>query len=112
MVGRTKPPTKADRRRFDALQQMGCISCRLEGRAGVLPQIHHITDRGRRMGHQYTIPLCPWHHQAIPLATLTTPETERIMGPSLERSKAAFTERYGTELELLERVNQALEVAA
>lgn len=112
MVGRTKSPTKADRQRFRILQELGCVACRLEGRYGVAPQIHHITDRGRRMGHQYTVPLCPWHHQGIPPNGLTTPEAERVAGPSLERSKARFVERYGTEMELLERIDRELERAA
>jgi hypothetical protein len=91
---------------------LGCIACRLEGRTGVLPDIHHITDRGRRMGHQHTIPLCPWHHRAVPLSGLTTPESERVIGPSLARSKRQFTERYATELQLLALTDEALRAAA
>ena len=109
MVDRTKQPTKADRARFDALQELGCIACAKEGRWGVAPDIHHITDRGRRLGHHFTIGLCPWHHRAIPPSGLTTPEAEKVLGPSLARSKREFAERYGAEQELLERTNGALD---
>lgn len=113
MVGKTKTATKADRRRFIDLQMVGCIACRLEGLADdASPEsadIHHITMGGRRLGHDYTIPLCPWHHRGVGVTGLPDSVLEAVKGPSLARSKRAFVARYGTELCLLEHVNRHLE---
>lgn len=93
----------AHKRRFMRLQRVGCIACRKEGRPGVASDIHHILSGGRRVGHEHTIPLCPWHHRGI--SNHGARNAENLMGPSLARSKRAFVERYGTEEELLQEVN-------
>lgn len=103
MVGRTKPITKADRKRFEALRNLGCIACRLDGFPGIPAEIHHITDCGRRMGHQYSIPLCVWQHRGVAESIY-----DHFKGPSLALSKRDFVERYGTELELLAKVNRMI----
>ena len=113
MVGKTKSATKAQQRRFLDLQMVGCIACRIEGIADdhrpEPADIHHITMGGRRLGHDYTIPLCPWHHRGVGVAGLPDSVLEAVKGPSLARSKRAFVARYGTELCLLEHVNRHLE---
>lgn len=113
MVGKTKTATKAQRRRFTDLQMVGCICCRLEGIAGdghpEPADIHHITMGGRRLGHDYTIPLCPWHHRGVGVAGLPDSVLEAGKGPSLARSKRAFVARYGTEMQLLRMTNGHLE---
>lgn len=92
MVGKTKHRTISDNVRMTALGQIGCIACMIDGNDGNPCEIHHVTDCGRRIGHQATIGLCAFHHRGAP------PE---IPYPSLELSKRAFVERYGSEDELL-----------
>lgn len=109
MIGKTAHRTKADRARFDALKRMGCIASRLRGLGYVAPDIHHIIG-GYRMGHQYTLPLSPWHNRGdIPERCSGEAEAESIFGPSMYRAKRRFVAEFGTELELLAIVNERLE---
>jgi len=109
MVGRTKPIGKADSARFAALQHLGCICCWLEGHPHIPAEIHHKTTAGRRDGHQETLPLCPWHHRAVPPFGVSVQSAREWLGPSLAEGKATFVGRYGTEEELLRRVNALIE---
>lgn len=56
-------PTVAEREWLDAIVAYGCIACRLDGNGIVQPCVHHILRGGRRMGHLFTLPICPGHHQ-------------------------------------------------
>lgn len=102
MVGKTKHQIKADEARMSAIVEICCIACAIEGRPGVPCQVHHMLN-GYRLGHQYSIGLCPWHHEgdtpagcngSVELAT-------KRYGPSLERNSRAFHARYGDDDELL-----------
>ena len=99
MVGRTKSPTKVEREHMERVQQLGCLACRLEGRYR-LAEIHHATDRGRRIGHHAVIPLCEHHHRAVPPYGMRPSEAESVLGPSLARSPDSFRRHYGTDEEL------------
>src|SRR5690348_11137198 len=89
-------PTKAQVKRFQALQEMGCIACKLDWVVDVPPDIHHLVE-GYRLGHDYTIPLCPYHHRGVRDGSPCS-----VWGrPTLAGDKKAFVERYGTERELL-----------
>ena len=70
------------------LSEMNCITC---GAYGV--QIHHICQGGRRLGHDYTLPLCPECHEGK---------------FSIGNAKKSFVAKYGSEMELLEKVNEIL----
>lgn len=75
-----------------AAVEHGCIACWLDGRGFSPACIHHILRGGVRMGHLWTLPLCPGHHQ------------DGHGAPGLIARhpwKVRFEERYGTELELL-----------
>ena len=52
--------------------------------------MHHIVQGNRRLGHLFTLPLCPPHHQGDGRAV-----------PSVHFTKRTFVQRYGSELELL-----------
>lgn len=97
----------ADRTRFRALQELGCIVCGEFNGYYREPDIHHLTE-GYRLGHQFTIPLCEWHHRSVPPNSLTGAEAAKQYGPSLAGDKAAFVKAYGTERELLARTDQIL----
>lgn len=56
-------PTKAEREWLDKIVRYGCVACRIDGLPSEPPAVHHILRGGRRMGHLFTLPLCPGHHQ-------------------------------------------------
>ena len=92
---------KADRKRLSRVAGLDCIACRLQGTPGTPAEIHHPragTGMGKRAGHQVGIPLCPAHHRGA-----DHPRT-----PSIHLDKLRFIEQFGTEAELLDRVNQLL----
>lgn len=97
---------KADEARIGWIKEDGCCACRKLW-FHVLADAHHILSGGRRIGHEHTIPLCPWHHRGI----ITNPDwsreqMEQTFGPSMARNKPAFVKAFGSELELLEYTNQ------
>lgn len=107
-------------RRFLLLSEIGCIPCILEGelrgenRRATPPDVNHILN-GYRMGHEYTVPECPWHHRGLTKTILdrtrdqererrlTVTEMEHVFGPSRKFHKMAFNERYGPDDHLLLR---------
>lgn len=96
--------TKADKERIDKFRHIGCIATGLAGY-----DVHHITRGGRRMGNQYTIPLSPWSHRGVCAAGFSKDEMTKMYGPSLAYSKKDFIAKFGTEMELLAKVNERLE---
>lgn len=103
-------PTKAERARFQRFQSMGCIVSRLYLHQWMAADVHHITDCGRRLGHSFTLPLNPWTHRAVPPNGMTERQAYLELGPTLEKHKREFVQRYGGELFLLEQVNLLLGV--
>lgn len=108
MVGKTKPMNLGEQRWRDRVVALGCIACRIEGWYAPA-EYHHVTDRGRRMGHEYGLPLCAHHHRGQNEMGIRPSRAEEMFGPALDRSKRAFTSRYGTEGELLEWVEELLD---
>lgn len=108
----TKKPTTAQAWRLEQLAAMPCIACEIEGVAQPFrTEIHHLTDKGYRKhsgGHASTLPLCGHHHRGECLDGHTASLMAFHYGPSLARSKRQFTETYGSERALLERVNDKL----
>ena len=90
--------SKSDLKRYDRLQQIGCIACIKDMKYGVSPDIHHLVEGNKRLGNKFTLPLCPWHHRGVGHGN----------GPSLALNKKAFVAQYGTERELLKEVNEKL----
>jgi hypothetical protein len=82
-----KAASKADKERMALLKTLPCIVC---GSSPV--EVHHITEGGRRLGHQYTIPLCYFHHEGNFC--------------SIGNTKKSFVDKFGTELEILELLNK------
>ena len=78
---------------------------------GMALEVHHIVDKGYRQhsgGHIATLPLCKWHHRGEPFIDCSVTEMAANHGPSLGVSKRAFILWYGTERELLAKVNADL----
>lgn len=87
-----KPPTKADKDRYAALAQLGCMIC------GAEPQIHHVLKQkgmGRKNGNDMTYSLCFKHH--------TGNEGIHTIG------RKTWEAKYGMEMVLLEKANLMLE---
>jgi len=107
----SKAANKMDRARFDMLRRIGCIACRKDGHRNDQIDVHHLTEGGRRLGHQQTIPLCPWHHRGV-IPFLPYPVEQKYLhltAPSLAVSRRDFEAKYGTQRELLDEVNKLLE---
>lgn len=97
MHSKAKPPTKAEREWMAWVTEFGCIACYIDGNYGEPCAVHHIVSGNRRMGHLFSIGLCdPGHHQN---------GWSRGM-ISRHPWKALFEEKYGTEMELLERLRK------
>ena len=59
-------PTKKEKERIDRFSVVGCVACRSTlGVYNSQYDIHHIIRGNRRVGHWFTIPLCPQHHRNI-----------------------------------------------
>lgn len=106
MVGKVKAPNAEERRWMDRVKHLPCYCCRTFVGVESASEIHHITDTGRRMGHSYTIPLCPWHHRGV--SDMPSSEAKRRLGPSLARGKREFVRVFGTELQILSTVQSEL----
>jgi hypothetical protein len=108
----TPPPTAAQQRRFVLIKEIGCIACRVLGIVEQGCEIHHQTLGGkagqRRLGHDYTIGLCTWHHRAGRPPGVTFAEMLATFGPPLTRARL-FREKFGTDAELLDAQNELLE---
>jgi hypothetical protein len=105
--------TKADLARYDALQRYGCVACRNEGLPIGPIEIHHIVDSGYRRlsgGNARTLPLCSYHHRGVLPAGHTIGSATLAFGPSLANGSKLFTKIYGTQSDLLAKVNDAIQV--
>lgn len=101
-------PTVAERERWSWFQDVGCLPCRMEDHHGIPAQHCHETRGGRRTGHRYSFPGCPWHHQGYPPQGMDQEQATALYGPSFAVSKRSFTERYGTERELSDRTDEII----
>lgn len=91
--------TSEERKWMDDIVSYGCIACRIDGHASRPAAVHHILRGGQRIGHLFTLPLCdPGHHQGGQEFGLV----------SRHPWKARFEEKYGAELEILDRLRQEL----
>lgn len=91
--------TKAQQERMSRVAILPCSVNNEDCSAGV--QVHHITKTGRRLGHDFTIPLCFNHHHN---------QTPLLYGEAVHKGTKAFEEKYGTQFEMLERTNELLEM--
>lgn len=102
--------SKTDLARYHELHRIGCIVAYLFYGAYRDADIHHLTEGGRRLGNQFTIPLSPWTHRGVCDTGWTVKEMETTFGPSLARNKRLFVATYGTERYLLEKVDALIDL--
>jgi hypothetical protein len=102
---------KIDRARLAKIKSFGCLACAQDGRRWQ-SDAHHVVSNGYRRlsgGHQNTISLCPWHHRGLLPDGYTTSRATAEFGPSLAVNKREFVNRYGTERQLLAKINAKLD---
>jgi hypothetical protein len=93
--------SKADLARYRKLQDIGCICCLILGIPGVPGDIHHIVDKGYRRlsgGNKSTLCLCEFHHRG-------NGNGNSFFGPSLADGSKPFHAFFGSQRELLAKVN-------
>ena len=90
--------TVAERKWMDAITQLGCIVCYLQGHPGTPGVVHHILSPGKlRINHLHTICLCEaGHHQ----------HGDGKIKISRHPFKARFEAAYGTEDYLLQKTKE------
>ena len=94
-------PTRAESARITLmLDILPCAACIVEavkiaGWPAARPECHHIVEGNKRLGHLYTIPLCPGHHRGA-----WNREQRQFIGKgpvALSDGRKLFVARYGTE---------------
>tara|TARA_R100001198_G_scaffold52889_1_gene29727 strand:- start:128 stop:415 length:288 start_codon:yes stop_codon:yes gene_type:complete len=83
---------------YQKVAELGCIVCQKMGYYDTPAEIHHIHQKfmlGRKADYLETIPLCPYHH--------------RTSNEAFHHSPKLFTEKWGTQEELLEETRRLLD---
>ena len=88
-------------------EHVPCIACLITALGMRLPTIHHLTSGFRRRGHQYTVPLCVWHHQGDSEG-YGRQKIMGMLGPSFAHGRRHFEETYGNDDTLLAVTNLIL----
>lgn len=99
-------PTKAESDRMTRIVEYGCIVSRLKWRIYSPPDVHHLLDGGRRMGHWYTIPLNPWFHRGICESGMSQRDMARVYGPSMALDLPGFEFEFGGDRYLWEVIQR------
>lgn len=92
--------------RSKLVKMLPCIACEQEGVQQPSPtEAHHLNLGGKagqkRLGDDFQIPLCAWHHRGEPPRNVTTSESTYTFGPSLARDSKMFRFTYGQDSQLL-----------
>jgi hypothetical protein len=106
----TKSPTKAERARFENMLRLGCVACAFLELWSPADEVHHLILGGRRMGHDYTIPLCRGHHRG----QWRWEQMIAILAPkriSIASGRRRWNSAYPTERQLWERVQDRLHLS-
>jgi hypothetical protein len=94
-------PTKADKKYWDAVAQLGCVACKIDGYLNMLVSIHHVDGRTKPGAHRKVLPLCAGHHQK-------GSNTNNPNMIAVHPDKSRFEARYGKQEELMIKVNERL----
>jgi hypothetical protein len=105
--------------RFEALRFMGCYCCEANMALGYSPscmpvEVHHLNagalHGGKRLGDEFTIPLCSWHHRGVLQAGYWTKDMRKVFGPSWAGGSKPFRIAYGSDDSILAQVNERLRI--
>ena len=86
-----------------AIAEFGCLPCMINNKVRQAT-IQHVTEGGRRLGHEYSYGSCPWHHQAVTEGSMTTQQMIGLLGPSFAHGRREFESEYGDERDVLVRL--------
>ena len=99
--------TKEEKERFSKLIELGCYIGQnfsevigKKYKCGGRLEIHHIRRMGAKTNHKKSFCLCTHHHSA---------QTPLPHGYAVHKSTRIFEDKFGTQEEILEIVNQQLE---
>lgn len=96
------------------IREIGCIACRMDGTAyKIEAEKHHLLTtglhgNGKRLGEDYTLGLCTWHHRGVPFWGHTEEECIEAYGPSYGGQAREFREKYGDDETLLAYQNKLI----
>lgn len=103
--------SKADLKRYMALQEIGCVACLINGHPGTPGDVHHLVDKGTRKlsgGNKSTFVLCVWHHRGEPLFGHSVSYMQSVYGPSMALQSKHFAVVFGNQRDLLARTNAVI----
>lgn len=108
------PPSPEQLKRWERIGERGCLACWMNVARWILPaHIHHQTVGGRhgalRLGHDFTIGLCGWHHMGRTDYGFSREEMELEWGPSFALTPQDFRREFGVDAELLAAQNERIE---
>ena len=96
---------------MEAMTKLGCCACAELGIPnGRNIQVHHLLEGNRRLGHNFSIPLCPQHHLGYNWQELwgVIPEALQI---SISDGRKAWNAAYPSERELWGKVQSRLHLS-
>jgi len=103
MSKKCPPATKDDKERFSRLIALGCYigqnHPQPKYKCGGRLEVHHIRRMGAKTNHKKSFCLCTHHHSA---------QTPLPHGYAMHKSTKLFEEKFGTQEEILEMVNEQL----
>lgn len=103
------PATAEQKRRWELIGDYGCLCCRLLLGIRRACEIHHQTVGGKhgapRLGHDFTIGLCPWHHRG---KAWMGEEADR-WGASFALTPRDFRHQFGNDHWLLAEQNRLIQ---
>jgi hypothetical protein len=102
LTSHERPVSAAEKQLWDRMaSEIGCIACRVAGRAtSEYVSIHHIDGRTRPGCHLLVLPLCAGCHQQ------GTGNDKSLV--AVHPNKARFEKLYGSQLELLDMIHAIL----
>lgn len=92
-----KAPTVEEQAWMDAIVRIGCCVCIRTGLGATPGEVHHRLRAGRKLGHRFTLCLCPSHHRG---------GLDNRFIVSRDHNQRRFEARYGSEEELQEWTEQ------
>lgn len=105
-----RSPTKYEAERIEAMLRLGCVAC---ARLGIpyIAECHHLLEGHRRLGHWFSLPLCPGHHRGVwtPEQKQCIKDDERV---AISDGRKLFVKVYGTERFLWTLVQKRLKLPA
>ncbi len=84
------------------VKRLRCLACEIED----MPQpnsteAHHQNAGGhagqKRLGDEYQVPLCGWHHRGVRPVGMSIDAMTRLYGPSLALDSKQFRFAYGSD---------------